>query len=82
LVTKATVAGVQNNLKRNVTLENSIKQTMNTVKKQKKTLSVLIGAFVSMTLSQAGIAQNKVNVKPLDTLVIEKVMGIKGKSNN
>jgi hypothetical protein len=59
-----------------------MKQTMNTVKKQKAIVVAFAGAFVSMTLCNIAIAQSKEAFKPLDTLVIEKVMGIKGKSNN
>ncbi len=55
---------------------------MKRVNKQRKKLLVLVCAFVSMTLCQVATAQKKGNFKPLDTLVIEKVMGIKGKSNN
>ncbi len=50
--------------------------------KQKRT-SALFGCFlILMGLSQVSIAQNRGNLKTLDTLVLEKVVGIKGKSNN
>src|SRR4051812_1615470 len=52
------------------------------VKKQAKTVLVLLAAFVTMTLCEVVVAQNNGNLKPIDTLAIEKVFGIKGKSNN
>ncbi|WP_018614666.1 DUF1259 domain-containing protein [Segetibacter koreensis] len=55
---------------------------MNSAMKQKRT-SALFGCFlILMGLSQVSIAQNRGNLKTLDTLVLEKVVGIKGKSNN
>jgi hypothetical protein len=55
---------------------------MHSVMKQKKSLAVLLCVFVTMSLSQPGFCQNKRSVKALDTLTIEKVMGMKGKSSN
>jgi hypothetical protein len=52
------------------------------VKKQAKTVLVLLAAFVTMTLCEVAVAQNNGNLKPIDTPAIEKVFGIKGKSNN
>jgi hypothetical protein len=52
---------------------------MNKVKNQNKASMALVLAFVTMTVGQVAIAQNKENVKPLDTLIIEKVMNMKGK---
>jgi hypothetical protein len=50
--------------------------------KQKRTLIVFAFAFASMVFGKVAIAQNNGNLKRLDTLIIEKVVGIKGKSNN
>lgn len=55
---------------------------MNRVNKLEKNLLVLVCAFISMAFFQVATAQKKGNLTPVDTLVIEKVMGIKGKSNN
>ncbi|MEJ7912579.1 MAG: DUF1259 domain-containing protein [Chitinophagaceae bacterium] len=55
---------------------------MNMVKKQEKKLLVLVFALVAITACNIAIAQGKVAFKPLDTLLLEKVMGMKGKSNN
>jgi hypothetical protein len=41
----------------------------------------LVAAFAAIIFSQAAVAQNKENLQPLDTLLIEKVIGVKGKSN-
>lgn len=52
------------------------------VKKREKTAFVSMCLFMCVTLCQAAIAQSKEALKPLDTLLIEKVVGLKGKSNN
>src|SRR5687768_4195237 len=57
------------------------KKIRNMLKKRKQTRLVFVCALVSMMLFRVAGAQNKGAMKPLDTLVIEKVMGIKGKSN-
>jgi len=52
------------------------------IRKQRKIRLAFVFAFAAISLCQAAVAQKKGNFKPLDTLLIEKVMGIKGKSNN
>ena len=52
------------------------------IRKQRKIRLAFVFAFAAISLCQAAVAQTKGNFKPLDTLLIEKVMGIKGKSNN
>jgi len=53
---------------------------MNTIKQQKYSILIFVYAFMSMTFCQEAISQT--SGKTLDTLVIEKLMGMKGKSNN
>jgi hypothetical protein len=43
---------------------------------------IFVSVLLLMTLNQVVIAQNKANVKSVDTTTIEKVMGMKGKGNN
>ncbi len=55
---------------------------MKSVTEQKRTPLVLVCVLVSIMFCQTAIAQKNGAIKPLDTLTIEKIIGIKGKSNN
>jgi hypothetical protein len=54
---------------------------MNTAKSARKAKLIFVCALVSMAIFHSSMAQDKSATKSLDTLVIEKVMGTKGKSN-
>src|SRR5688572_3112310 len=54
---------------------------MKSLMKQKKVVIYLVCAFLAISFYQPGFCQNKENVKALDTLAIEKVMGMKGKAS-
>src|SRR4051812_40222830 len=54
---------------------------MNTVTQHKKAVVYLLCVLLATCLSQIVFSQNKQKLKPLDTLVIENIMGMKGKVN-
>lgn len=55
---------------------------MGSLIKQKKKVVAFASAFIAMYLFQPVFSQSIQSVKSLDTLFIEKVMGMKGKFNN
>jgi hypothetical protein len=54
---------------------------MKRLMKQKKVVTYLLCALLATSFYQPGFGQNTPNLKALDTLRIEKVMGIKGKTS-
>jgi hypothetical protein len=75
------VAFVTNLLfKGDITLEFN-EHFMNTLTQQKKAAICFFCVLIAASLSQIAFSQNKQKLKPLDTLLIENIMGMKGKVN-